>query len=236
MAISATYQSALSLASTSNLASYVTTTGVFTSGTLYVVAVLFTDAEAPAEVPTSVVLSGTTPPTVTRVTAATAAYATVAAPLARMTFWWFVGDGVSRTITVTQPDAGTGCMIYTVSVTGANNASPIAQGAGNQGDAGSNYSCTLAAFSDPVNNGAIMFVGVDAQNALTIEAGWTEFNAGTDITYATPATRISGGFRTGEDTSPSMNQGSGVAMNWGIIAVEVNVPAVARGSLGIPMV
>lgn len=242
MTVAATYAGAPpSNTSSSNVAAFANTTFSFASGTLYVLCNVFDDVEATAEVPNSVVLSGATPPTVTRVTAATATFNTVATSLHRQTVYWWIGDGVSRTITVTMPDAGTGNIMYVAAVTGADNTSPIVQGAGNQGDAGVTPTCTLAAFGDAVNNGALVFAAHDTTNLITAEGGgaWTELNAGTDLSHTTPNSRISAAFRTGQDTSPSMT----IAANsdWGCVAVEIKAaldasvtPAVVARSITAP--
>jgi len=156
----------------------------------------------------------------------------LASPLHRMTAWWFIGDGVSRTLTATQPDTGTGYIWYMMEITDGDTSSPFAQTVANAGNAGTTASATLSTFASESHIGVI--AAASSQNvAVSAEAGgaWTEL--GSDASIATPAARMSVAARTpGTDTSPSMTFGSTV--DWGCIALEVKAaPAGVSGHFGV---
>lgn len=203
---------------TSNATSY--TTGSFTPGvnTLYLLAVVHSDAAPETTIPTITTTTGLTFVQV----GSSVPFDTIASNVHRITlFRAMKASGLSAgTVTVNLADAGTGCAAQVIPVTGVvttgtDGADAVRNIVTGSANANANPSITLGSFASSLN-GVFACFGFDVQSTPTAGTGFSV--AGGAMFYATPDTTV---FTQWNWQNATTVDCALAAADWGGIACEL---------------
>lgn len=207
----------ISIADTSNLASYVTAAFTPVANRLYLLGVVHSDTAPEVTEPT---VSSTTGLTFVKI--GSVPFDTIASNVHRLTvFRAMKPSGLSNgTITVSLADAGTGLVAQVIEVqgvvtTGTDGSDAAVNVSTNSANTTANPSITMGAYASGYN-GVLAFFGTDATGPTAVlGSGWSAF--GTD-SYATPTTTLTTLYKPGNEATVTS---SSAAQDWAGLAVEL---------------
>lgn len=220
----------MTMADTANATTYATWNQpdyIAIANTLYVLAIVHSDAAGETTVPT---IGDTTGLNWVQC-GASVFFDTIASPshglhLFRAMKASGLGTGI---ITITFADASTGAAAMLVSVEGTDTTGTDGSGASvqcptNVANATANPNLTFAAYG-AADNMVLSFVGTDTQTAVAV-TDWTEMIGTTD--YAAPTTQLFIQYKVSTDTTSTSTL---VASHWGANGLEIKTAAAGASTL-----
>ncbi len=116
-----------------------------------------------------------------------------------------------------------------VDTSGTHGSGAFLQSTGNQGSGGTTTNGDLAAFSDAVNNVALLIVGLNSAQDVIPEVGgaWAQIH---DVNHDTPGHTLFSEWRTGEDLTPRATWGAAATQGNSVFEIKM-APASSGGPL-----